>query len=132
MINFQKCSLKCLLLLLLITACTSKEEKARALYDLEFHQQKIVEFKQQIALIEQKLENSEAELEVAKDDINQVKQFQLLRTESEREAQIRTATKNKIEIEKYIHQLNNQMQGIEDSIFSTEMQINQLKEVLKN
>lgn len=123
-----------LVFLALVTAmaCNDKEKRAKALKDLDYSQAQLVQVNAHIIELEQRLSDNQNELEVVKDDLRQAKQFQLLRTESEREQQIRTATQNIRTVESNIQILENNIQYFKDSVFRTERQIARLREVLKN
>ncbi|NBW34656.1 MAG: hypothetical protein EBR30_06470 [Cytophagia bacterium] len=113
-------------------ACDDKEKRARALKDLDDTQQRLLEVRDEIHRLEQSLTNHIAELEVAKDDFNQVKQFQFLRSETQREQQIRKATTYILNIEKKIDAIKNNITYYQDSVYRTETKIEKLKEYLKN
>ncbi|NBP68152.1 MAG: hypothetical protein EBU52_05360 [Cytophagia bacterium] len=118
--------------LILLMACDDKEKRARALKDLDDTQQRLLEVRDEIHRLEQSLTNHIAELEVAKDDFNQVKQFQFLRSETQREQQIRKATTYILNIEKKIDAIKNNITYYQDSVYRTETKIEKLKEYLKN
>ena len=121
-----------LIILLALTSCNDKEKRDKALKDLDATQQRLIEVNNEISSLETMLTKNISELEVAKDDMNQVKEFQLLRTEVEREQQIRSATEYKLKVEENIENIKSNIQYFKDSVSRTEMQIEKLKEFLKN
>ena len=121
-----------LIILLVLTSCTDKEKRDKALKDLDATQQRLIEVNNEISSLETMLTENISQLEVAKDDMNQVKEFQLLRSEAEREQQIRSATEYKLKIEENIENIKSNIQYFKDSVSRTEMQIGRLKEFLKN
>ena len=121
-----------LIILLALTSCTDKEKRDKALKDLDATQQRLIEVNDEISSLETMLTENISELEVAKDDMNQVQEFQLLRTEDEREQQIRSATEYKLKVEENIENIKSNIQYFKDSVSRTEMQIERLKEFLKN
>ena len=121
-----------LIILLVLTSCTDKEKRDKALKDLDVTQQRLIEVNNEISSLETMLTENISQLEVAKDDMNQVKEFQLLRSEAEREQQIRSATEYKLKIEENIENIKSNIQYFKDSVSRTEMQIGRLKEFLKN
>jgi hypothetical protein len=121
-----------LMMVLLLIGCDDRVKREKALKDLELAQEKIVEVKNEIASFEVQLDQHLGELEVAKDDINQVKEFQILRTEAEREQQIRNATEYKIRIENNIEIIQGNIAFLKDSLQRTESRIIRLKEILKD
>ena len=121
-----------LIILLALTSCNDKEKRDKALKDLDATQQRLIEVNNEISSLETMLTKNISELEVAKDDMNQVKEFQLLRTEAEREQQIRSATEYKLKVEENIENIKSNIQYFKDSVSRTEMQIERLKEFLKN
>ena len=78
------------------------------------------------------LKKNIGELEVAQDDINQAKEFRLLRTEAEREQQIRNASEYKLKVEENIENIKSNIVYFKDSVLRIEMKIDSLKEFLKN
>ena len=121
-----------LIILLALTSCNDKEKRDKALKDLDATQQRLIEVNNEISSLETMLTENISQLEVAKDDMNQVKEFQLLRSEAEREQQIRSATEYKLKIEENIENIKSNIQYFKDSVSRTEMQIGRLKEFLKN
>ena len=121
-----------LIILLVLTSCTDKEKRDKALKDLDATQQRLIKVNNEISSLETMLTENISQLEVAKDDMNQVKEFQLLRSEAEREQQIRSATEYKLKIEENIENIKSNIQYFKDSVSRTEMQIGRLKEFLKN
>lgn len=121
-----------LIILTSLTSCNDREKKDKALKDLDATQQTLINVNKEISNLETMLTKNIGDLEVAKDDINQVKEFQLLRTEAEREEQIRKATEYKLTIEKNIETIKSNIEYFKDSVFRTEMNIATLKEFLKN
>lgn len=121
-----------LLILVSLTACNDREKRDKALKDLDATQQALIDVNKEIKNQEDLLTKNIGELEVAKDDMNQVKDFQLLRTEAEREQQIRKATEYKLQIEKNIEIIKSNIEYFKDSSRRTEIKIGQLKEYLKN
>ena len=121
-----------LIILLALTSCTDKEKRDKALKDLDATQQRLIEVNDEISSLETMLTENISELEVAKDDMNQVQEFQLLRTEDEREQQIRSATEYKLKVEENIENIKSNIQYFKDSVSRTEMQIERLKEFCKN
>lgn len=121
-----------LLIIISITSCGDKEKREKALKDLDTTQQTLIEVKNQISSLEVLLTKNIGDLEVAKDDLNQVKGFQLLRTEAEREQQIRNATEYQLKIEENIQNINSNIVYFKDSVTRTELQIARLQEFLKN
>jgi hypothetical protein len=121
-----------LLVILAFVACSDKEKKAEALKALDKTQAQLVQVNSKIEEFEKELIDNKNNLEVVKDDLNQVKQFQLLRTEAEREQQIRIATQNIRTVESNIQILESNIQYLKDSVFRTENQIARLQEFLKN
>lgn len=121
-----------LLIVVALVSCSDKEKRAQALKDLDNAQAKLIEVKTTIEGLENKLTYNRNNLEVVKDDLNQVKEFQLLRTEAEREEQIRRATENIRIVETNISTLEGDIEYFEDSVLRTEMHIARLQEYLKN
>jgi len=121
-----------LIILITLTSCSDKEKKEKALKDLDSTQQQLIDVKNKIYSLETQLTKNIGELEVAKDDMNQVKEFQLLRTESEREQQIRNATEYKLKVEENIENIKSNIVYYKESVLRTEMKIQRLKEFLKN
>jgi hypothetical protein len=128
MVRFTMLSLA----LVLMLACADKEKRAQALKDLDVAQRNVIEIKNQIALVLQEIDKTIGELEVTKDDLQQVKQFQLMRTESEREEQIKHVTQNILILEKNIDILKSNVKVYEDSLFRTEMKVARLMDYLKH
>jgi hypothetical protein len=125
-------TLLALIILVTVFGCSDKEKREKALRDLDRSQQTLVEVKDQITSFQEQLNKTVVELEVYKDDLNQVKQFQLMRTESDREKQIRQATQNILTAKENIEILNSNIKILTDSVFRTEMQISRLQNYLKN
>ena len=121
-----------LIILLALTSCSDQEKRDKALKDLDATQQRLIEVNNEISSLETMLTENISQLEVAKDDMSQVKEFQLLRSEAEREQQIRSATEYKLKIEENIENIKSNIQYFKDSVSRTEMQIGRLKEFLKN
>lgn len=121
-----------ILLILLLAACSNKEDRARALKNLDASQIALANVKNEILRHEKLLTENLGELEVAKDNMNQVKQFVFLRSEAERERDIRKATEYKLKIEKNIETINSNIKYFQDSVFRTEREIVRLTEFLKN
>jgi|LakMenEpi03Aug12_release.lakeMendotaPanAssembly.Ray.scaffolds.fasta_scaffold1794706_1 predicted nucleic acid-binding Zn-ribbon protein len=121
-----------LLILASLTSCSDKEKREKALKDLDATQQTLIDVNNEVSNLERELTKTIGELEVAKDDINQVKEFQLLRTEAEREQQIRNATEYKLKIEENIETIKSNIEYFKDSANRTEKKIAGLKEFLKN
>ncbi len=115
-----------------LISCNNREKRTQALDDLDKAQQQLVEIKSAITALEADLNKNQAEHEVAKDDIDQAKRFQLLRTEAEREQHIRMATEYRLSIEKNIDTIRDQIIQLNDSAKKTEIKILQLMEFLKN
>jgi hypothetical protein len=113
-------------------SCSDKEKREKALRDLDLTQQTLLEVKGKITSYQEQLNSTILELEVYKDDLNQVKQFQFMRTESDREKQIRQATQNILTTEENIRILNSNIEILKDSVFKTELQISRLQDYLKN
>lgn len=120
------------LVCVLLASCQDKEKREKALKDLDATQQKLVEVNDQVSSLETMLTKNITELEVAKDDINQAKEFRLLRTEAEREEQIRNAAEYKLKVEENIENIKTNIEYFRDSARRTEMYIDSLKEFLKN
>lgn len=116
----------------LFIACDTRQKRDQALKELDQTQEQLVKVNKQITDLENEKVKMTAELEVAKDDMNQVKEFQLLRTEEEREEQIRKATEYGIRIEERIEEIKRQADAMRDSARRTESKIERLKEFLKN
>lgn len=116
----------------LSASCDTRQKREQALKDLDRIQEQLLKVNQHIADLENEVVRMTGELEVAKDDINQVKEFQLLRTEEEREEQIRKATEYRIRIEERIEEIKRQANAMRDSASRTESKIEGLKEFLKN
>ena len=121
-----------LIILTSLTSCNDKEKKDKALKDLDATQQTLINDNKEISDLENMLTKHIGELEVAKDDINQVKEFQLMRTEAEREEQIRKATEFKLTIEENIENIKSNIEYFKDSVRRTEMKIATLNEFLRN
>lgn len=121
-----------LLACLILTSCSDKEKREKALKDLDATQQQLNEVQNEILSLETSLKENIGELEVAKDDLNQVKEFELLRTESEREQNIRNATAYILGIETNIENIKSNIEFYKDSVRRTELKIESLKEYLKN
>lgn len=124
-------SLSIFLVFVVSFACSNREERDRALRDLERKQQELLHNRKVIEQLRSTLNSSILELEVAKDDLQQVKQFQLMRTESEREQQIKDATQRILDIQKYIEQVSSRLQTVGDSVLYNEGEIMRLKELIK-
>lgn len=120
------------LIISLFVSCTSREQKEKALNDLELTQKAFTDARTEISSLEALLRNNINELEVAKDDLNQVKKFKLLRTEYEREEQIRSASNYIQEIENNIYNINSKILLLKDSLTRSERKIAELKEFLKD
>lgn len=120
------------IILVSLTSCNDKEKREKALKDLDAAQQTLIDLNKEVSNLETMLTKNIGELEVAKDDMNQVKEFQLLRTEEEREQQIRNATEYKLKIEENIENIKSNIEYFKDSVSRTEMKIINLKEFLKN
>jgi chromosome segregation ATPase len=120
------------IILFTIAACNDKEKKEKALTDLDATQQTLSDIHTRITELETTMIKMAGELEVVKDDINQAKEFQMLRTEAEREQQIRNATEHRIKIEENIENLKSQILYFKDSVDRTKIKIGMLKDFLKN
>ncbi|MFN7495552.1 MAG: hypothetical protein ACK5RG_21710 [Cyclobacteriaceae bacterium] len=116
----------------LISSCDTKQKREQALKNLDLTQEQLLKINQHISDLENEVVRMAGELEVAKDDMNQVKEFQLLRTEEEREEQIRKSTEYRIRIEERIEDIKRQANAMRDSSRRTESKIEELKEFLKN
>lgn len=119
-------------LLLLVSCGNDRESKANALNELDSRKKELIELRKTITELEDLLVQTKGELEVAKDDINQVKEFQVLRSEQEREQQIRNATAYKIKIENRITKIEDDISTKKESVKLTENAIRHLEEYLKN
>lgn len=106
--------------------------KERALKELNVTQQYSQDIEKQIKDTELLITKTLGDLEVAKDDINQVKEFHFLRMESERESQIRAATEYKTEVEKQIEELNNKIAELKDSNLQVKIRIERSENFLKD
>jgi hypothetical protein len=112
-------------------SCDGKQKKEQALKDLDTSQQQLADIKKQIVDIEIQVTKMTGELEVAKDDMDQVKEFHLFRTEGEREQQIRYAAEYKIEVERKIDSLKIGVIALKDSAFRKQKEIQNLEGFLK-
>lgn len=121
-----------LVVIVLFSGCDDREKRDKALKDLDATQQALIDVNTEISNLEAQLTSSLGELEVAKDDLSQVKEFQLLRAEAEREQQIRNATEYKLRIEQNIETIKSNIEYFKDSAQRTEIRIQSLKEYLKN
>lgn len=121
-----------LLCLLMLIACDDKEKRAQALKDLDVTQQRLLEIKNEVKQLEQMLNNNIAELEVARDNFSQAKEFKFLRTDSERKQEIRKATAYILKVEKNIDAIKSNIEYYRDSVYRTEFKIEKLKNFLKN
>lgn len=120
------------IIMTIFISCDGKQKREQALKDLDTGQQQFTDIKKQIGDLETQVTKMTGELEVAKDDINQVKEFHLLRTEAEREQQIRNATEYQIEVENKIDSLKNRIIALKDSASLTEIKIQNLEAFLKD
>lgn len=118
--------------LLILFSCNDHQKKAQALKDLQLSEEVHTNVQKQINELEQQIVKLTSELEVAKDNINQVKEFKFLRSESKREQQIREATEYKIKIERSIDNVRNQIVSLNDSLLITDTKIHTLKQFLTN
>jgi hypothetical protein len=130
-IKMKTTSLSIFLGIVLSFACSNREERDRALQDLELKQQELLNNKKLIEQLESEINRSILELEVAKDDLQQVKQFQLMRMESEREQQIKDGTQRILDIQKYIEHVSSRIQSVSDSASSNQREIIRLKQLIK-
>jgi hypothetical protein len=121
-----------LLIITLVIACNNRNNREYALKDLEVKQKVLTEMNQQVEELNMQNIKMIGELEVAIDRIDQAKQFQFLRTENEREQQIRKASEYKLSIEQNIENLKKQLIELQDSVKQTEIKIEEIKEFLKN
>jgi chromosome segregation ATPase len=121
-----------LLCLLVLIACDGKEKRAQALKDLDVTQQRLLEIENEVKDLEQMLANNIAELEVARDNFSQTKEFKFLRTDAERKQQIRKATAYILKVEKNIDAIKSNIEYYRDSVYRTEFKIQKLKNFLKN
>jgi hypothetical protein len=120
-----------LLVLVLACACSKREERERALHDLERIQQEQRESNELIERLKADLNSYALELEVAKDDLEQVKQFQFLRAEIEREQQIRDAKQRIIDVQKQIDNVSSRIRTLSDSVLHNQAEILRLKDLIK-
>jgi len=116
----------------LLTACNSREKREKALMELDAAQITLSTVQTKIKSLETTLNKNIVELEVAKDELEKVKEFQFLRTEAERKQQIREATEHKLKIEENIQNLNTNIMYFKDSVRRIEVRIGRLKESLKD
>jgi len=121
-----------LIVLLLLTACNSREKREKALMELDAAQITLTAVQTKIKSLETTLKKNIVELEVAKDEVEKVKEFQFLRTEAERKQQIREATEYKLKIEENIQNINTNIMYFKDSVRRIEARIGRLKESLKD
>lgn len=121
-----------LIIMFLLTACNSREKRERALMELDAAQITLTTVQTKIKSLETTLNKNIVELEVAKDEVEKVKEFQFLRTEAERKQQIREATEYKLKIEENIQNLNTNIMYLKDSVRRIEVRIGRLKESLKD
>lgn len=121
-----------LIIVSILISCNDKQKKEKALKELDATQQQLIEVNNQISSFEDMLKKNIGELEVAQDDINQAKEFRLLRTEAEREQQIRNASEYKLKVEENIENIKSNIVYFKDSVLRIEMKIDSLKEFLKN
>lgn len=117
---------------LILYSCGNSEKKEQALRDLDDAQQTLVSIKVELSKYDSLLTQNIAELEVAKDKAEHTKDFHFLRTEQEREDEIKNATEYKLKIEKNIENIKTNIQFFQDSAQRTEIKIQQLNEFLKN
>jgi hypothetical protein len=118
-------------ILSLSIGCSNRAERDRALQDLEQTEKELLHNNLIVEQLKADLNNSILELEVAKDKLQQVKQFQLMRTESEREQQIKTATQQILDIQKYNEGISSRIEIVADSILYDEREILRLKELIE-
>src|SRR5689334_21882075 len=74
-----------------LTSCSDKEKREKALKALEQSQQLKADFEAQVEGAKNRVNALEQQLAVAEDNINRVKEYQLLRTSDERDQQIKNA-----------------------------------------
>lgn len=120
------------ILFFITVGCDRKAEREKALRDLDAAQAALEQVNQQLVELEALLNRYNVELEVANDNIARVKEFQLLRTEAERDEQLRAATSSKLELEDGIRRIYAQTSALQDSALRTQHSIEKLKEFLKN
>jgi outer membrane murein-binding lipoprotein Lpp len=111
--------------------CDSKAKKESALKNLELSQTMISTFQQDVDRLSESIKNSRIELEVAKDNAQNAKTPQFMRTHEEREEAIRNAAANVQKLEDYIEKSNQKILVLNDSIMQIKIRINSLKEILK-
>jgi hypothetical protein len=121
-----------IILAVIFCNCNNKAAKESALKTLELNQTNLIKYKQSIDTLNKVLKNYQVELEVAKDKVISAKDFKFLRTQDEREQDIRNATKNLQDIEDGIVKTNQEILMFGDSVTQIEARVKALKEILKN
>jgi len=127
--------MKKLLVLLLMssivaTGCNDKEKREKALKSLEKNQQLKLDFESQIEGAKNRINALEQQLAVAEDKINRVKEYQLLRTEQERDQQIKDAVAEKQKIEADLAETRTRQQALTDSLKVVAIRIQTAKDII--
>ena len=126
----KKIALLCLLFLSL--SCNDRQKKEQALRQLEEAQQEIPKLKHAKEILAAEIVSLKAELELANDQLARTKEFHFLRTEEERDQQIRDAVEKIEQIEQSIKDDRTKINTIEESAQNAQNCIVSLKEILKN
>ncbi len=116
----------------LLSSCSNREEKERALKEFENKQQELVNINSNLRSLDSLYISYLSELEVAKSNLERAKDFHLLRTESTRDADIRNATEYVISVEREITKIKNDIELLKITSITTTNKIDSLKEFLKN
>lgn len=90
-----------------------------------------MDFKAAVAGGQNRLRVLKEDLVIAQDKLNQVGNFQLLRTQQEKEQQLRATTDRVLEVQQKIKDTENMILAWSDSVARTEGRIANTKEILK-
>lgn len=121
-----------LLILLFSLSCNDRQKKEQALRQLEQAQQELPKLNHAKETLDAEILSLKAELEVANDQLARSKEFHFLRTEKERDQQIREAVEKIEQIEQSIKDDKKQINSVDESTQYTQNRILALKEILKN
>lgn len=131
----KKVTLLPIIILLLTFSCNDKEkqqQKERALSNLDILQKNVEIYRSNIEILKRNLTDAKGNLEVAKHNIDKAKEFQFMRSATEKTKQIKDATAYKISVEENIQEIEKSIIQNSDSLNQTSFKIETLKEFLKN
>ncbi len=119
-----------LLLLSFLSSCAGSDRMMEVMAELSTAQEQLSEVKSEISSHKTAIESWKVDLEVAKDKVNEAREWEFLRTSDEREFAIRQATKEVFRIEGIVEEINKKLSSLQLAASSHEARIEQLKMVM--